>query len=71
MKIKDLAGVLENAPAGRWIAVSRDGKRLLGSGKTVNEAISKSRSAGEPKPLIVKAPKENKRKNVDDDSLVS
>ena len=56
MKIKSLARVLNDAPSGRWIALSRDRKRILGHGRTIATAVRQALKAGEPYPLIVKSP---------------
>ena len=59
MKIKDLAKVMRSAPADRWVALSRDRKRILGSGKTVAAAVRQAQKTGESHPLIVKSPQRN------------
>ncbi|MGB9072902.1 MAG: DUF5678 domain-containing protein [Terriglobales bacterium] len=52
----DLTEVLKNAPAGDWIALSRDEKEIVGTGKTVEEAIRVAREAGEENPIVMKIP---------------
>lgn len=52
----DLTEVLKNAPAGEWIALSRDESRIAGIGKTVEEAIQKALEAGEENPIVMKIP---------------
>ncbi len=52
----DLTQILKNAPAGDWIALSRDENDIVGTGKTVEEAIRLARVAGEENPIVMKIP---------------
>jgi hypothetical protein len=38
--------------AGRWVAWSADGLRIIGSGATLNEAEEAASAAGEPDPIF-------------------
>ncbi|HEX4485952.1 MAG TPA: hypothetical protein VH088_06775 [Terriglobales bacterium] len=51
----DLSEVLKNAPAGDWLALSQDQERLVGTGKTVEEAIRSALQHGECSPIVMKA----------------
>jgi hypothetical protein len=42
--------------AGLWIAWDRDHARIVASGTTFNEAYDAAVAAGEPKPILGKAP---------------
>jgi hypothetical protein len=42
--------------AGRWVAWSADGLRIIGSGKTLEEAEAAASAAGEPDPIFEVAP---------------
>jgi hypothetical protein len=52
----DLTKVLKDAPAGEWIALSRMDNRIVGSGKTVEEAIQKAKQSGHDEPVVMKVP---------------
>lgn len=51
----DLAKLL--APyKGEWVALSQDEQRVLGHGKTIDEALAGARKCGEERPILIKAP---------------
>jgi len=52
----DLTAVLKDAPAGEWIALSRDEQRIVGTGKTLDEALSEAKKQGEGEPIVLKVP---------------
>ena len=52
----DLTQLLREAPAGDWLALSCDQQRIVGNGKTVDEAIRMARESGEDSPIVMKAP---------------
>ena len=52
----DMTAVLACAPAGEWIALSRKEDKIVGTGKTVEEAIEAARKNGEDKPFLIKSP---------------
>lgn len=56
MPAKDMTAVLEDAPVGEWIALSADQSRIVGRGKTVEEALEAARKNGEEDPFITKVP---------------
>jgi hypothetical protein len=43
--------------AGLWIAWNRDLDRIIASGSTFNEAYDAAIAAGEPRPVLGKAPR--------------
>ena len=57
MKIKDLSKILKPYH-NEWVALSDDEKKVVGSGKTLNEAIKKARRKGIDAPIVTKVPKE-------------
>ena len=51
----DLSTIL--APyRGKWVALSKDEKTVLGSGDSIDEALAEARSKGENQPIITKSP---------------
>ena len=52
----DLTQVLKDAPAGQWIALSKDESRIVATGDTVEEAIRAARENGEESPILMKVP---------------
>jgi len=52
----DLTTILKNAPAGEWIALSRTENKIVGTGKTVAEAIQAAKSNGNSEPVVMKVP---------------
>jgi hypothetical protein len=52
----DLREVLKDAPVGEWIALSRDERRIVGTGLTVDEAIRVAHEHGEESPIVMKVP---------------
>lgn len=50
--------ILRNAPLDSWIALSADETRLVGVGKTLEEAVREAEKNGESDPLILKTPPE-------------
>ena len=51
----DLTKELKDAPAGEWIALSRENK-IVGTGKTVEEAIRSAKGNGNSEPTVMKVP---------------
>ena len=41
---------------GEWVALSHDEQRVLGHGKTIDEALAGAKKCGEYRPIIIKAP---------------
>ena len=52
----DLTEVLKNAPPGDWIALSNDKKRIVATGKTLDETVKAAKQAGEAHPIVLKVP---------------
>lgn len=52
----DLSKVLKDAPIGEWIALSRDRTKILGTGKTLEEALNAAKKTGEEDPIVLKVP---------------
>ena len=50
--------ILRKAPLDSWIALSADETRLVGVGKTLEEALREAEKNGENDPLILKTPPE-------------
>jgi hypothetical protein len=55
---RDLSEVLRDAPAGAWVALSRDETRLLGTGSTMMAASLQAQLKGERYPVLIKMPLE-------------
>jgi hypothetical protein len=47
--------------AGKWIAWSKDGTRIVASGRTVQEVVDAAAAAGEADPIFNKVPKADVR----------
>jgi hypothetical protein len=56
MKPTDLTEALKDAPAGEWIALSKADNHIVGTGKTVEEALQKARQSGDGDPVLMKIP---------------
>lgn len=52
----DLREVLKDAPIGEWIALSSDRTKIVGTGKTLEEALDAAKKAGEADPIVLKVP---------------
>jgi hypothetical protein len=48
---------LRSAPLDSWIALSEDETKIVASGATYEEAVTRSEEAGVSDPLIIKTPK--------------
>jgi len=55
VKRADLTAVLKNVPPGTWVALARQENKVVGTGKTVEEALASAKKNGEDSPLLVKA----------------
>ena len=58
MKPEEYARMLAQAPRDGWIALSEDESRIVGSGSTMEEAVSAAANQGVDEPVLVKSPKE-------------
>jgi hypothetical protein len=52
----DLTQALKDAPAGEWIALSKRDNHIVGTGKTVEEALQMARQNGNEDPVVMKVP---------------
>ncbi len=59
MKPRDLTEVLKGAPAGEWVALTSDMRKMIGHGKTVEEAVQKAKAAGVESPFLLRMPTPN------------
>jgi len=57
-RIIDLTRVLAKY-SDRWVALSRDERRVIASGKTPREALTHAHTKGEKDPILMWAPKEH------------
>ena len=55
---EEYARMLAVAPANSWIALSEDESEVVGSGTTMEEAVSAAAKQGVAEPILIKAPKE-------------
>ena len=44
---------------GKWVTLTRNEKVVLGSGKTIDEALKAAEEQGEPMPVLVRVPDES------------
>lgn len=44
---------------GKWVTMTKDEKRILGSGVTIDEALKAAEEKGEPMPFLIKVPDES------------
>ena len=58
MKPEDYVRMLAQGPRDGWIALSEDESRIVGSGSTMEEAVSAAAKQGVEEPVLVKSPKE-------------
>jgi hypothetical protein len=58
MKPEDYARMLAQAPRDGWIALSEDESKVVGSGSTMEEAVSAAAKQGVDEPVLVKSPKQ-------------
>ena len=59
MKPRDLSLVLKDAPPGEWVALSLDETRIVGHGKTIDEAVKDAKEAGEERHILIRIPLPN------------
>jgi Family of unknown function (DUF5678) len=59
MKPRDLTKVLKDAPAGEWIALSRDETHIVGHGKLIEDAMKAAEEAGYNDHILIKMPMPN------------
>ena len=56
MNAIDMTAVFKDAPRDEWIALSKSMDRIVGTGKTVEEAIEAARKNGEEDPIVTGVP---------------
>ena len=44
---------------GEWVTLSNDETRVVGHGKTIEEAIAQAKKQGENRPVLIKSPDRN------------
>ncbi len=44
---------------GQWVALSQDERRILGHGKSLDEALAAARKVEEGRPVLIKVPDES------------
>jgi len=59
MKPRDLSLVLKDAPPGEWVALSLDKTRIVGHGKTIDEAVKDAKESGEERHILIRIPLPN------------
>jgi hypothetical protein len=57
--LKNLSELLAQVPSGAWVAISRDGSRVITFAAEMRDVIEKAREAGEADPIITRAPQSN------------
>jgi hypothetical protein len=55
----DLSFVLKDAPPGAWVALSRDKKRIVGTGNTMTSATLQAQLNNEDRPILIRTPLED------------
>lgn len=51
--------LLKGIVPGTWVAISRDQKRVVGTGETIDAAVKQAQQIGEKTPFIIRVPLEN------------
>jgi hypothetical protein len=57
--IKNLSELLAHVPSGAWVAISRDGSRVIAFAAEMRDVVDKAREAGETDPIITRVPQSN------------
>ena len=53
------AALFSGIEPGRWVAISRDQKKLVGTGRTMKEAVRKAEAADEKQQFVTRVPTQN------------
>jgi hypothetical protein len=53
---RDLSAILKDAPAGAWVALSRDKTQVVATGDSIRSTTLLAQSRGETAPVLVKMP---------------
>ena len=51
--------ILEGIPGGTWVAISHDQERVVGMGKSLDEALQEAQTKGEALPFVLRIPEDN------------
>ena len=54
--VRDLSVLLKDSPAGAWVALSPDEKRIVGTGASMQAAALDAQLHGEEHPVLVRTP---------------
>ncbi len=57
--LKNLSELLKQVPSGAWVAISRDGSRVIAFAAEMRDVVEKARVAGETNPIITRVPQSN------------
>ncbi len=49
--------LLRNIPSGSWVAISRDNRLVLASGRDMRTVLNGARKSGEPDPILLRVPR--------------
>jgi hypothetical protein len=58
--LKNLSELLAQVPSGAWVAISRDGSRVIAYAVEMRDVVERAREAGEVDPIITRAPQSNR-----------
>lgn len=56
--VADLAGLLQDIPAGAWVAISERENKVVAYGVDAQAVLSEAQAKGEEQPLIVRVPEQ-------------
>jgi hypothetical protein len=56
--VADLAGLLQDIPAGAWVAISERENKVVAYGVDAQAVLSEAQAKGEAQPLIVRVPEQ-------------
>jgi hypothetical protein len=54
--VYDFGKLLEGIPAGAWVAISSDEKRVVAYAAEMRDAVQKANEAGEQNPIVLRVP---------------
>lgn len=58
-KVIDFSPLLKDSPAGAWVAISHDHKRIVGTAISMRAAALQAQLNGEDRPTLIRMPLEN------------
>jgi hypothetical protein len=53
---RDLRSILKDAPAGAWVALSRNKTHVVATGDSIRMATDEAQARGETDPILIKIP---------------